>query len=169
MIAPVRQFVWPMAIAGEEDAVGRGAVRVMVRPRVGGTFLLTCALGFRDPAMPTGVWGCPGEDWICVVAGGYGYLASTLEPEKVTLLGMKPVVEVWEAEGLLVFVGFQTLLGFGSEGVVWETGRLSWEGLRVVSVGGGECVGFGWDMRTDREVEFRVDLGSGGHVGGGWG
>ena len=167
LIAPVRQFVWPMAIAGEEDALARGAVRVMVRPRVGGSFLVTAALGFKDASMPTGVWGCPAADWICVVAGGYGYLASTLEPERVTLLGMKPVVEVMEAGELLLFVGFQTILAWGLEGMAWETGRLSWEGVRVTSVTGTEVVGLGWDLVADAEREFRVDLRTGTFVGGG--
>ena len=160
-----------MAIAGEEDALARGAVQVLVRPRVGGQFLVSAALGFRDRTMPTGVWGCPDGDWICVAAGGYGYVASTLAPERVTLLGLKPVVEVVEAESdsddVLLFVGFQTILGWGREGLAWQTERLSWEGIREVAVRGGEAVGLGWDMVADVEREFRVDLRTGKHVGGG--
>ena len=167
LIAPVRQFVWPMAIPGEEDALARGAMRVMVKPKVGGSFLVTAALGFRDASMPTGVWGCPEADWICVVAGGYGYLASTLEPERVTLLGMKPVVAVFEAPELLLFVGFQTILAWGPDEVAWETEKLSWEGVKVTSVGETEVVGLGWDLMADVEREFRVDLRTGAHVGGG--
>ena len=170
LIAPARQYTWPQAIAGEEDALARGAVRVMVRPRMGGAYLLTCALGFRDPTMPTGVFACPDPDWLCALAGGYAYLASTLAPGQVTLLAMKPVVEVRAVpeQGLLLFVGFATILAWNAEGFAWETARLSWEGLRVVSVTGGECIGFGWDLMADREVEFRVDLRTGAHTGGGY-
>ncbi len=167
LIAPARQFVWPLAIPGEEDALGRGAVRVMVKPRVGGSFLVTAALGFKDASMPTGVWGCPDADWICVLAGGYGYLASTLEPERVTLLAMKPVVQVVEAEKMLLFVGFQTILAWGRGGMVWETGKLSWEGVKVSAVTESEVVGLGWDLMADVEREFRVNLRTGTHVGGG--
>ena len=168
LIAPARQFVWPHAIAGEEDALARGAVRVMVRPRLGGSFLVTAALGFRDPAMPTGVWSCPDEDSICVLAGGYAYLASTLEPAQVTLLEMKPVVAVVEAQDVLLFTGFQTLLGWDRQGLAWQTGRLSWEGVRVTSVEGGQAVGFGWDLMADVEREFQVDLRTGKWSGGGY-
>ncbi len=167
LIAPARHYIWPMAIPGEEDALARGAVQVLVRPRAGGQFLVSAALGFRDRTMPTGVWGCPDADWICLVAGGYGYVASTLEPERVTLLGMKPVVEVLEAEEVLLFVGFQTMLGWGREGVAWQTEKLSWEGIREVAVRGQEAVGLGWDLVADVEREFRVDLLTGKHVGGG--
>jgi hypothetical protein len=170
MIAPARQYVWPMRIAGEEDALARGAMLLMVRPAGGGQYLVTCALGFRDPTMPTGVFGCPDADQICAVAGGYAYVASAATPETCVQVGMKPVVEVHEAvlAGLLLFVGFHTILAWGRAGVVWETGRLSWEGVRVTTVTRDEAVGLGWDLRGDVEVEFRVDLRDGSFVGGGF-
>lgn len=170
LIAPVRQYVWPMRIAGEEDALARGALLLMVRPASGGQYLVTCALGFRDPSMPTGVWGCPDADHICAVAGGYAYVAPADAPERCVQVGMKPVVEVHPAvgAGLLLLVGFHTIQAWGRDGLVWETGRLSWEGVRVTSVTETEAVGFGWDLRGDVEVEFRVDLRTGSFVGGGF-
>ena len=169
LIAPARQYVWPMRIAGEEDALARGALNVMVRA-AGGSYLVTAALGFRDPTMPSGVFACPCRDEICVVAGGYAYLASAGEPERVTLLEMKPVVALLpvEEERLLLFVGFATVLAWGGEGRAWETARLSWEGLRIVGVEGGVLRGFGWDLMRDLEVEFTVDLSTGLHTGGAW-
>jgi hypothetical protein len=170
LIAPTRQYVWPMRIAGEEDALARGALQLMVRPAGGGQYLVTCALGFRDPSMPTGVFACPDPDQICAVAGGYAYVAHAGSPEKCVQVGMKPVVEVRPAvsAGLLLFVGFHTIQARGKDGMVWETGRLSWEGVRVTAVTEDEAVGFGWDLRGDVEVEFRVDLRTGSHVGGGF-
>lgn len=171
MIAPARQFVYPQNILGEEDALARGALVVMVKPAAGGSFLGTFALGFKDPSMPTGVFGCPRAEELCAVAGGYAYLIDTSAPERVTLLALKPVVEVLPAveAGLIVFVGFQTIMAWGVDGLAWETRKLSWEGVRVTSVDGAELRGFGWEMRTDTEREFVVDLRSGGVVGGGFG
>lgn len=170
LIAPARQYVWPMRIAGEEDALARGALQVMVRPDSGGAYLVTAALGFKDPTMPSGVFACPSAEEICVVAGGYGYLARAAEPELVTMLAMKPVVSVipMVEERLLLFVGFHTVLAWNSGGLAWETGRLSWEGVRVMGVEDGELRGFGWDLMKDVEVEFVVDLKTGKHTGGGW-
>src|ERR1700728_2506908 len=74
LIAPARQFIYPQQIAGEEDALARGALQLMVRPASGGTFLATCALGFTDPAMPTAVFACPDTSEMCAVAGGYAYI-----------------------------------------------------------------------------------------------
>jgi len=170
LIAPARQYVWPMRVAGEEDALARGALLLLVRPAGGGSYLVTCALGFRDPSMPSGVWGCPAADEICAVAGGYAYVANVRSPERCTQVGLKPVVEVHPAVSaeLLLFVGFHTILAWGREGKAWETGRLSWEGVRVTAVTASEVVGWGWDLRGDVDVEFRVDLRTGEFSGGGF-
>ena len=173
LIAPARQYVWPLRIEGEEDALGRGALRLMVRAGTGGSYLVTCALGFVSEKLPTGVWGCPDPDEMCAVAGGYAYLAKAAEPERCVLLEMKPVVEVIAARGagLLLFVGFDRVMAWGREGKAWVTGRLSWEGVRIAGVDDDELCGYGWDLMADCEVEFRVELRtgkvSGGVFGGG--
>ena len=168
LIAPARQFVYPRMVAGEEDALARGALRVLVHPAAGGVFLATCALGFTNEAMPTGVFACPNPEEVCFVAGGYAYLVNTAEPGGCTHLGLRPVVEVrvLAEQGLLLFAGFHSLLAWGVEGLAWETRRLSWEGVRIEGVIGDELRGFGWDLRTDREVGFVVDLRSGECEGG---
>jgi hypothetical protein len=48
----------------------------------------------------------------------------------------------------------------------WKTRRLTSEGLRLGEVRDGKLQGWGWEMRTDREVEFRIDLATGEHEGG---
>ncbi len=168
MIAPARQFTYPMQIAGEEDALARGALRLSVKPAEGGSFLATCALGFTSPSMPTGVYGSPNPDELCAAAGGYAYIVDTLAPGTCTLVGLKPVVSVIESEanGLLLFVGFHAIHAWGREGPAWQTARLSWEGISVIELTLTELVGFGWNLKTDREMEFRVDLQTGSHTGG---
>ena len=171
LIAPARQFVYPRQIAGEEDALARGALLVQVQPAAGGAFLATCALGFSDTAMPSGVWACPNPREMCAVAGGYAYAIDTEAPERATLIGLKPVTQVLGmiAHRLLVFVGFHRMLAWGVDGLAWETARLSWEGIRVSGVEGDALRGFGWEMNADAEVEFAVDLRTGTHTGGGFG
>jgi hypothetical protein len=171
LIAPARQFTYPFAIAGEEDAMARGALHLMVRPGVRQpVFLATCALGFRDPSVPTGVWACPNPEEMCALAGGYAYLIRPGEPGRCVLLDMKPVTGVMSVPGsdVLLFAGFQTILAWGVGGVRWTTGRLSWDGVRMERVVDGMLFGFGWDMMADREVGFEVDLATGVHVGGGY-
>ena len=174
LIAPARQFTYPRQVAGEEDALARGALQVLVYPAgaecTGGTFLATCALGFKDPAMPTGVFACPNPSELCAVAGGYAYVLDTAAPEHSTHIPLKPVAEVLPlaAHGLLLFVGFHAMVAWGREGLAWQTARLSWEGIRITGAEGSELRGFGWNMPTDKEVEFAVDLHTGAHTGGGF-
>jgi hypothetical protein len=170
LIAPARQFTYPHQIAGEEDALARGALRLLVRPASGGGFLATCALGFTNPAMPTGVFACPAPQELCAVAGGYAYVIDTAQPERSTHVALKPVVEVKSLvpQSLLLFVGFQSMTAWGRNGLAWESARLSWEGVRIISIVGNVLHGAGWNLLTDREVEFSLDLLTGLHQGGGF-
>jgi hypothetical protein len=170
LIAPARQFVYPRQIAGEEDTLARGALLLMVQPRNGGTFLATCALGFTNPAMPTGVFACSNPQEMCAVAGGYAYIIDTAQPEHSTHIALKPVVEVRAlvAQDLLLFVGFHSLQAWGPSGLAWESARLSWEGIQITGVKGNVLHGTGWNLLTDREAAFSVDLLTGKHQGGGF-
>jgi hypothetical protein len=170
LIAPARQFTYPQQIAGEEDALARGALQLMVHPASGGTFLATCALGFTDPAMPTGVFACPNANEMCAVAGGYAYVIDTVQPTRCTHIASKPVVDVriLLAQRLLLFVGFHSMVAWGPGGLAWESARLSWEGVRITSIDGDVLHGIGWNLMTDREVAFSVDLLTGQHQGGGF-
>jgi hypothetical protein len=170
LIAPVRQFIYPQQIAGEEDALARGALQLMVKPVSGGMFLATCALGFTDPAMPMGVFTCPDSQEMCAVAGGYVYVIDTSRPEHCTHIALKPVVEVRAlvTQDLLLFVGFHSMVAWGRNGMVWESARLSWEGIRITSIEDDVLHGTGWNLLTDQEVNFSLDLRNGRHQGGGF-
>lgn len=170
LIAPARQFVFPMHVPGEEDALNRGALFLEVKPSSGGSFLATCALGFHDPALPTGVWASPSPEHLLAVAGGYAYRIDTLRPENTTLLEQRPVTAVLPAaeDGLVLLAGFHDVLALGTEGVLWRSGRLSWEGVTLSRVGDHVLHGLGWDMFADAEVPFALDLRNGAHTGGGY-
>lgn len=170
LIAPARQFIYPKQIAGEEDALARGALQLLVHPKNGGTFLATCALGFTDPAMPTGVFACPNPSEMCAVAGGYAYVIDTSQPEHCTHIGLKPVVDVKTvaAQKLLLFVGFHSIVAWGPNGLAWESARLSWEGVRIATIEGNVLHGAGWNLIADRDIPFSLDLLTGLHQGGGF-
>ena len=170
LIAPARQFVYPQQVAGEEETLGRGALFLQVKPVTGGSFLATCALGFSDPSLPSGLWACPAAHDLLVIAGGYAYRVRTTNPAVCEFLDLRPVASVLpDVEGeQLLLAGFHHVLSLGAEGVRWRTGRLSWEGVTMTAVRNGRLEGTGWDMFTDREVPFTVDLRDGTHSGGGY-
>lgn len=160
-ILPTRRFVYPRAV----EEVERGALEMMIHPGAADAtpFLATCALGFRDPAVPTGLWSAPKPTEICAVAGGYAYVIDTSAPEKFTMISYRPVLEVRAAaaENLLLFVGHRSILAWGAEGQRWESGRLSDEGVSIGSMEHGLLHGTGWAMTSDREEPFTLDLRSG--------
>lgn len=160
LIKPLRSYTYPR----EAEEVERGALEVMVQPAGKALkFLATFALGFADPAVSSGLWICPNPDELCAVAGGYAYIVNTLDPANFTHLALRPVLEVGSLpdHNLLVFVGHQALLAWGANGEAWQTRRLSSEGVRLTEICGNELYGFGWDLLSDREVPFIVDLRTG--------
>jgi hypothetical protein len=60
------------------------------------------------------------------------------------------------------------MVAWGRNGPIWESARLSWEGIRITSIDGDVLHGMGWNILTDKEVEFSVDLLTGNHEGGGF-
>lgn len=179
LILPQHHFVYPRDV----EEVERGALEVMVRGALGrhafsghveepdpkdspsakNSFLATCALGFRDPSVPTGLWSCPKPEEICAVAGGYAYIIDTTAPERFTMISHRPVFEVRSlaAQGLLLFVGSRTILAWGVQGQAWESGKLSDEGLTITAIEDRILRGRGWSMITDQETPFALDLDTG--------
>ena len=166
LISPARQFVYPR----EVEEVERGALELIVRPAPdrgnAGEYLATFALGFADPAVPTGLWSCPNPRWLCAVAGGYAYLVNASNPQQWEMIVYRPVLAVTPLlpQQLLLFSGHQSLMAYGPNGKAWETLRLSWEGIEILTVREASLTGLGWDLITDREFEFEVDLRTGEHV-----
>ncbi len=167
LILPTRHFVYPR----DAEEVERGALEVLVRPgaKDAQPFLATCALGFRDPAAPTGIWSTPNPEEVCAVSGGYAYIVDTAAPERFTMIAYRPVLEVRPVvpAGLLLFVGHHSILAWGRRGEAWETEKLSSEGLTITAVDGNVLRGLGWDLMTDRETPFALDLRTGMRVSDG--
>ncbi len=126
-------------------------------------FLATCALGFRDPAAPTGVWSAPDPKVLCAVSGGYAYLIDTTAPERFTMIAYRPVMAVVPAAsvGLLLFVGHHSILAWDGNGQAWESDKLSDEGITVEAVDNSFLHGRAWHLMTDQETPFALDLRSG--------
>jgi hypothetical protein len=167
IILPSRHFVYPH----NAEEVERGALEVLVRPATASaerspdaqSFLATCALGFIDPAVPTGLWSAPNPDELCAVAGGYAYMIDTASPQRFTMIPYRPVLEVRAVldHGLLLFVGHHSILAWGPAGQAWESGKLSDEGVTITGIEGSVLHGLGWEMISDKEMLFALDLRAG--------
>jgi len=163
LILPPRTFTYPR----EAEEVERAALEVMVRPANAPPFLATFALGFADPSAPTGIWSCPNPHELCAVAGGYAYMVKAGDPAQFTQIAFRPVLEVrpLPEHELLLVAGHHALLAWGEAGQAWQTPRLSSEGMRITGIRGNELSGLGWDLITDREIPFIIDLRTGQRSG----
>jgi hypothetical protein len=169
LILPPRHFIYPR----EAEEVERGALEVLVHPNNTGApgldsetwepFLATCALGFRDPAVPTGLWSAPRPEEICAVSGGYAYLIDTTAPERFTMIEYRPVLDVRAVveAGLILFVGHRAVLAWGRNGQAWRSDKLSDEGVKITAIDDTVLRGLGWEMMTDKETPFALDLQTG--------
>jgi hypothetical protein len=163
LIAPTAHFTYPR----EAEEVERGALELLVRPTPQGpAFLATFALGFAGPDVPTGLWSCPDSRWLCAVAGGYAYLVDSADPRRWEMIEYRPVLAVKPllSQQLLLFAGHHSLTAYSPHGKLWQTLRLSWEGIKIAEVRETKLIGTGWDLMTDREFDFEVDLRTGEHL-----
>lgn len=165
LIAPARSFTFPHNIAGEEDALARGALWIDVRSPTHGSFLAQCALGFATRGVAQGLWSL--GDRLLAVAGGYAYAIDVPTPAATLLLPMRPVVEVLAIPNGAALAGYHAVL-IVTDANTWESPRLSWEGVSLTSCDGDVLHGVGWDMATDEEVPFSLDLGTRAVQGGGY-
>ena len=164
LILPPRHFVYPR----DAEEIERGALEVLIQPAAAAQpFLATCALGFRDPAVPTGLWSAPEPEKICAVAGGYAYLIDTVAPERFTMIAYRPVLQILPAveHELLLFVGHRSILAWGRNGHAWESAKLSDEGVNILEIEGALLRGKGWEMTADKEISFSLDLRTGLLIG----
>ncbi len=161
LILPPRHFIYPR----DAEEIERGALEVLVRLDAAGMqpFLATCALGFRDPAVPTGLWTTPKPEELCAVSGGYAYLIDTTAPERFTMIPYRPVLALRALPdySLLLFVGHHAILARGAAGEAWQSGKLSDEGVTITTVEHGVLRGLGWEMRSDKETTFALNVHTG--------
>ena len=165
LILPPRHFIYPR----EAEEIERGALEVFIKhhPLDGDirseAFLATCALGFRDPVVPTGIWSMPDAEKICAVSGGYAYIIDTKNPQRFTMISYRPVLTVRAVPECkrLVFVGHHAIQAWGPDGQAWQSDKLSDEGVTITAISAGILHGRGWEMMSDQETAFAIDLRSG--------
>jgi hypothetical protein len=87
----------------------------------------------------------------------------TTAPEQFTMIAFRPVLQVraLPAEGLLIFIGHHAIVAWGANRQAWQSPKLSDEGVNLTSIEPGVLKGLGWNMITDKETPFALDLRSG--------
>ena len=172
LIAPARQFTYPRQVAGEEDALARGALLLLVHPAgavPAEIFSPPARWGSPIPRCPPAVFACPNPSELCAVAGGYAYVLDTARRNALPTSRSSPSPKCSYSP--------RTACSSSSASTRWSRGAgKASPGRPLASVGkesasparkATELRGFGWNLQTDKEVEFAIDLRTGAHTGGG--
>jgi len=150
------------------SATGRGAHRegfvVRFSPREGAPWVGNFQLGLGGC---NGVFAHPNGSDLVIIAAGQGYV---LDPESRTLSGhfgadISTVIEVPE-RNLLVFANGLWFEATGASGTVWQSRRVSWDGVRSVRRVGLTLEGEAYSPLDGEWHPFSLDLVS-GHAEGG--
>jgi len=160
-----RVFYYP----GARNRGGKDGPILEVVPNDSPSWIGVFASGRYGPsALARWLLGWPDCNSFCVVADGAGYVVRADEPTRWLEVGLYPITDVRVAldEKLVVFADFTRLIAYSADGLVWVTPRLSWDGVWISEVAGGEVLGFGWDAAHEQKVAFRVDARTGESSGG---
>lgn len=161
---PIKRLFYP----GATSIGGRDGVHVHVTPHRGDEWIGVFAAGSSGQTAVTELCRTPNPKKLCVVANGQGYIVDAEHPELWDNVPIFPVLALRGSSKhqLLIFANHTEILAFGAGGIAWRTARLSWDSMTLTSMGEDEVSGVFWDIRSESEQSFTVNLLDGTHSGG---
>lgn len=136
-----------------------------VYPSSGKPWTGVFAFGYSPTVGMSRVLSSPDPNRVCVISQGAAYIVNADSPEQWQQIPTLPVTDVRVVvdHGLLVFADFTHLAAYRSSGVAWESQRVCWDDLKIVSITRNSIEGVGSDPTNSRspEMRFAVDLESG--------
>ena len=150
--APVYEF-WP------RSTENHATVGFVVYPQAGEPWVGRFGRGRMQARLGSILTNGPHQDWVTVAVGGTAYLVDTTDPSRWQRLPVDPVMDVRASVdlGIVVVADFVALSAFGLNGLLWETERLAYDGLRIDSVDATGIRGVGWNAPDDRLLPLAVD------------
>lgn len=116
----------------------------------------------------TGLYSTPNPTRLCLVARGDAYLIDVRDPNSGEVIhtgGPVVALRAVTAENLLLLSSSWHITAIGPSGVIWQTARLSIDGIRLDEVDGSRLAGVA-DPESEEPSDFSVDLRTGSHEGG---
>ena len=149
----------------EGTGVGRDGIMVKFVPPDGDSWIGIFAFGDMLPSGDCKVCPGPGKNNLTIIAKGETYIASPRDPALFQMMKACPVIGAISIpiRNLMIFYDFTEIFAYGKNGLVWETKRISWDGIKINEVTSNEIIGQSWDAPNEEHVEFRVDLTNGFH------
>jgi hypothetical protein len=110
----------------------------------------------------TGIYSCPHDGQLCVVARGNGIIIPVDTPDNYIEVTDTPIMDVMPIieRDILVFATPWRLLAYNSQGIVWRTPRIAIDGFKIVKTKADRI-----DGEVD-DLEFTINLENGQVEGG---
>ncbi|GAW86335.1 conserved hypothetical protein [Bathymodiolus platifrons methanotrophic gill symbiont] len=155
-------------IPNEEPGVGRDGIMVKFFLSEGVSWVGIFAFGDMFPSGECRIYPGPGKQHLTVVAKGDAYIVSPYSVSSFQVVKSCPVIRVIPvpSHNVVIFHDFTEIIAYGENGLLWETKRISWDGIEISEVTSDEIIGQSRDAANEKYVEFRVDLTNGSHKGG---
>ena len=117
-----------------------------------------------------GVYEFEHDLYILVIAGGTCYLMNPDFKQPVSIFGARYETVVKTLDGRLILHDSTDLTVFEADGEHWHTERISWDGIKDLTVEGNLVSGVAYEPTVDSDewVEFVVDLEKRNVKGGSW-
>lgn len=152
----------------EGSGVRRDGVMVKFLPNIGEPWIGIFAFGNMLPSGECGVYPGPGRNQLTVLAKGNAYIVSFNNPTSFIYVKSNPVIHVIPvpSRNLILFHDYTEIVAYNENGLMWETARISWDGIEIDKVSDTMIFGKSWDAPNEKYVQFSVDLTDGSHQGG---
>ena len=155
----LQRFYFP----GASTVGGRDGVLLRVTPTTGAAWIGCFAFGSFGHESMTQVSTCPNSQEICVIASGRGYFVRADDPLRWQLNRATPVValKAIQPKNLLVCADYTKVVAYGPDGVVWESARVSSDGIQIVDAADERLEVIGWDAAVSQRVRLSIGLDDG--------
>jgi hypothetical protein len=107
-----------------------------------------------------------GVDAVVIAAGDLWVVNCEGRTAQRLLSALNALFAVQNPEGWIFSRQDIAFARFSSEGVIWHTRRISWDGFDKLAVDKGTLTGLAWSPIDDRWCPFVVDVGTGATIGG---
>lgn len=147
---------------------GQDGIIVQIESNEGNQWIGVFAFGKLIKEGFSGFYTTPHLNKLCIVSNGAGYLISSNNPKDWKQIESTPIRDVRTSlqHGILIFADYTKLIAYDEKGIKWQTKQLSWDNLKIVGISEKYIKGEYYDIRSEKNEFFEVDLYSGKSIGG---
>lgn len=150
------------------SCVGRDGVIVKLLPYDGESWVGIFAFGDMLSNGSCNAYFGPGRNHLTVLAKGEAYIVLPSDPCSFIRVKSCPAICAIPvpSHDLMLFHDYTEIVAYNENGLVWETKRISWDGIKIEEISDSAILGKSWDSLNGKNVQFSVDLTDGSHQGG---